>query len=86
MFIYLRATVNVHTFSKKKIAMCFTQCTRCTHDIIYPKYMLWGLVGQRITHQVKSKFLKIFLDLNYNLIKKNPNVLLLKTEYLRQLL
>lgn len=40
MFIYLRATVNVHTFSKKKIAMCFTQCTRCTHDIIYPKYVM----------------------------------------------
>lgn len=50
---------------KKKIAICFTQCTRCTHDIIYPKYMLWGLVGQRITNQVKSKFLKMIFEFGF---------------------
>lgn len=49
--------------------------------------MLWGLVGQQITHQVNSKFLKmILLAVNYNLIKKNPKCFTLKTEYLLQLL
>lgn len=51
------------------------------------KNMQWGMAGPHIDNQVNCKFLKmIFLDINYNLIEKNPNVLLLKTEYLLQLL
>lgn len=57
--------MNILLVKKKKIAMCFTQCTRCTHDIIYHKYMLWGLVGQQITHQVKSKFLKMIFEFGF---------------------